>query len=87
MYRHPTHTTCAGCGGAIALDQAELDGEARFVCERCGARSRFDQALARWHQESSVRSGRGRVLAVGLLSFFCLLGAVGFLALLFTICC
>jgi hypothetical protein len=52
MYRCSTHTLCAGCGGSLALDQAELDADARFVCIACGARGRLDRALARWRRES-----------------------------------
>jgi hypothetical protein len=55
MYRESTHTVCAGCGCSLALDRAELDDQARFVCTRCGARGRFDAALVRWHGESRAR--------------------------------
>jgi hypothetical protein len=58
MYRHATHTLCASCNQSLAFDAAELDDQARFVCVRCGARARFDAALARWkrpHRDLDTR--------------------------------
>jgi hypothetical protein len=58
MYRHATHTLCASCAQSLAFDQAELDAQARFICTRCGARARFDAALARWkrpHRDLDLR--------------------------------
>ena len=85
MYRESTYTVCAGCGRAIALDRAELDSEARFVCERCGARRRFDAALERWHGESRARrplrilmvvAGIGALVAMPTVAVGALLGTL-----------
>jgi DNA-directed RNA polymerase subunit RPC12/RpoP len=50
MYRHSTHTDCARCKRSIAIDQAELDLEARYVCTPCNARNRLEAALVRWRR-------------------------------------
>jgi DNA-directed RNA polymerase subunit RPC12/RpoP len=82
MYRESTHTVCAGCGRSIALDRAELDDEARFVCTRCGARRRFDAALERWHGESRARRPLRALVVVAALGAMVAMPSLAVVALL-----
>jgi hypothetical protein len=68
MYRESNYTVCAGCGSSLALDRAELDGEARFVCHMCAARARFDQALVRWRADRRERYLPRVALGLGIVT-------------------